>query len=382
MNPEQGRDAIHARAQQIALIQDAEGLGTGLVVSPDGWILTNKHVAPNAGPFRVVLASGQNVHGVGVHQSAHHDLAMVKVAVPTGAALDLERDVNDTFAVGDVVYALGHPRGCRFSVARGIISNPHREFDKEFFIQTDVSINPGNSGGPLVDEEGRLVGIVTMQLTFSQGLGFAVPGYTAADYVRYVHRLIRQGVVKVPAALLEAASQTVETPAEVVRRALDMLVEQGRVHIDEERFDDGYTRLKRRGAVIEVRCDGGAFEVVGKIAALGPSERGDAHFLGRLLALNATRELGGAAFGVSENELRVGVTRTSSRLDAATAFEAIDTVSHLAETWGEKVTSLYFEERPAPPAPAPVSADAPPTAVGAAVDPGYPVLQAPPKFPW
>jgi S1-C subfamily serine protease len=121
MNQGHDRDAIHARAQQIALIQDAEGLGTGLVVSPDGWILTNKHVAPNAGPFRVVLAGGQNVHGVGVHQSAHHDLAMVKIAAPTGAFLDLEREVNDAFRVGDVVYAIGHPRGCRFSVARGFI---------------------------------------------------------------------------------------------------------------------------------------------------------------------------------------------------------------------------------------------------------------------
>lgn len=381
MNPPDERDAIHARARQIALIQDAEGLGTGLVVSPDGWIVTNKHVAPNAGPFRVVLASGQNVHGVGVHQSVHHDLAMVKVAVPTEGFLDLSRDVNEDFRVGDVVYALGHPRGCRFSVARGIISNPHREFDKDHFIQTDVSINPGNSGGPLVDEAGRLVGIVTMQLSLSQGLGFAVPGYTAADYVRHVHRLILQGVVKVPSALLDAASQAVETPAEVVRRALDILVEQGRVNIDEERFEDGLTKLTRRGARVEVRVDGGALVVVGTVAALGPSELGDARFLARLLAHNATRDLGGASFGLHDRELRVTMTRGSSRLDVATAFEAIDTVSHLAETWATKVTSLFFDSRAEAPSAEPAASATTPIET-ATIDPGYPVLQAPPKFPW
>src|SRR5688572_9781656 len=83
--PMQGdtKDMIKQRTQQIALVQDSKGLGTGVVVGPDGWILTNRHVAPSVGPFRVILADGRNVNGVGVHQSSHHDLAIVKVGVET-----------------------------------------------------------------------------------------------------------------------------------------------------------------------------------------------------------------------------------------------------------------------------------------------------------
>src|SRR5258706_1332019 len=73
MSQDDARDMIRMRTGQIVLVQDSKGLGTGVVVGPDGWILTNKHVAPSVGPYRVVLATGMNVHGVGVHQSVHHD---------------------------------------------------------------------------------------------------------------------------------------------------------------------------------------------------------------------------------------------------------------------------------------------------------------------
>src|SRR5262249_27084083 len=115
----------------------------------------------------------------------------------------------------------------------------HREFEKEYFVQTDVSINPGNSGGPLVDRHGRLVGIVTMSFSYSQGLGFAVPGYTAADYVRYVRRLVRQGVVKIPEALLEHAAGDQRSPEDIVRGAIDALAETGKVSIEEVNTADG-----------------------------------------------------------------------------------------------------------------------------------------------
>src|SRR5262245_40123629 len=119
---EEAKDMIRNRTQHIALVQDSKGLGTGVVVGPDGWILTNRHVAPSVGPFRVILANGRNVHGVGVHQSSHHDLAIVKVGAETPEFFDVEVDVAEDFTVGEEVWAIGHPRGCRFSVARGIIS--------------------------------------------------------------------------------------------------------------------------------------------------------------------------------------------------------------------------------------------------------------------
>src|SRR5262249_43467791 len=77
------REMIRARSAQVVLIQDSKGLGTGVVVGADGWVLTNKHVAPSVGPFRVILANGSNVTGVGLHQSPHHDLAIVKVGAAT-----------------------------------------------------------------------------------------------------------------------------------------------------------------------------------------------------------------------------------------------------------------------------------------------------------
>src|SRR5262249_32882298 len=118
--PDATREMIHARSAQVVLIQDSKGLGTGVVVGADGWVLTNKHVAPSVGPFRVILANGSNVTGVGLHQSTHHDLAIVKVGIATPEVFDLARDVAEDFHVGEEVFALGHPRGCRFSVSRGI----------------------------------------------------------------------------------------------------------------------------------------------------------------------------------------------------------------------------------------------------------------------
>jgi hypothetical protein len=338
------KDMIRARSAQVVLIQDSKGLGTGVVVGADGWVLTNKHVAPSVGPFRVILANGSNVTGVGFHQSPHHDLAVVKVASATPDVFDLERDVTDDFHVGEEVFALGHPRGCRFSVSRGIISNPHREFEKEYFVQTDVSINPGNSGGPLVDRHGRLVGIVTMSFSYSQGLGFAVPGYTAADYVRYVRRLVRQGVVKIPAALLEHAASDQRSPEEIVRGAIDALAETGKASIEEEKAETGLTKLRRRNALVDVTCKDNVLTVTGRVATVGPAERRDAVFLEKLLKLNGGSELGGASFTLRDNEIHIGLSRPTTGLDGLQAFWAVDLVSHLVDSWGGRIAGLFFEQ--------------------------------------
>jgi hypothetical protein len=354
---------IHARTGQIVLIQDSKGLGTGLIVGADGWILTNKHVAPSVGPFRVILADGQNVHGVGVHQCVHHDLAIVKVGVPTPDAFDLARDIAEDVTVGEEVFALGHPRGCRFSVSRGIISNPHREFEKEHFVQTDVAINPGNSGGPLVDAEGRLVGIVTMSLSFSQGLGFCVPGYIAADYVRHARRLVRQNVVRVPEILLASAGQAERPALEIVRGAVDVLTSSGRVAIKEDEPERGWCKLDRKGSEIEVEVSNDTLRVWGRVARLGPGERADARLLLRLLEKNH-RDLGGPCFFVADEELRVGLLRPTTGLDALQSFWVIDQVSHCVEEWTAKVTAMAFGE-------ATVAKET------TATDPGYPLLQLP-----
>lgn len=360
----QTRSMIRARTGQIVLIQDSKGLGTGLVVGDDGWILTNKHVAPSVGPFRVILANGQNVHGVGVHQSAHHDLAIVKVGVATPDWFDTNRDVAEEYTVGEEVFALGHPRGCRFSVSRGIISNPHREFEKEYFVQTDVAINPGNSGGPLVSARGKLIGIVTMTLSWSQGLGFCVPGDTAADYVRYVRRLVRQNVVKIPEVLL-ANAQEAERPAlEVVRGAIDVLAGAGKISIEEEKPEEGWAKLKRKNSEIEVKVENDTLRVWGRVAKFGPGERSNAKLLFQLLQKNNS-ELGGPCFYIDgEDDLRIGLVRPTTGIDALQAFWVIDQVSHLVDDWSAKVTTMAFGGA---------------GAIGASGsdNPGYPIIQLP-----
>ena len=358
---------MRLRSSQIVAIQDAKGLGTGVIVGPDGWVLTNKHVAPSVGPYRVILADGKDVHGVGVHQSAHHDLAIVKIPLATGSYLDLDAEVADEHHVGEEVYAIGHPRGCRFSVARGIISNPYREIEKEYYIQTDVSINPGNSGGPLVDRVGKLVGIVSMMLSNSQGLGFAVPGHVAAEYQRYVRRLVRHGVVKVPEALLEKASAEQIPAEETARRAVGALVEAGKASIEEEKPEEGYTKLKHRSAFVEVSCQGGLFTVTAQVAALGPSERANPHFMAKLLELSGSRDIGGAAFSLKEHALQVVLMRPTAGLDGIEALWAIDLALHLALDWPTKIHALLFSGGPR---------------AQPAGDPGYPILTLPTDDAW
>ncbi len=380
------RDVIGQRSSQIVLIQDPKGLGTGLVVSSDGWVLTNKHVAPSVGPYRVILANGRDVSGVGVHKSPHYDLAILKIGMESDSFLDLDHDVAETLMVGTEVFAIGHPRGCRFSVARGIISNPYREVEKDYFVQTDVNINPGNSGGPLIDRDGKLIGVISMMLAYSQGLGFAVPGHIAADYVRQVRRLVRHGVVRVPESLLENASERVPA-VEAVRSAVASLVAADKASIEEEQPEQGYIKLKKAGALVDLTCRDGTFMVTGQVAAVGASEQGNARFLAKLLELNGTRELGGATLCLKDGALQAAILRPTAGLDAVEASWAIDLVLHIALEWPSKLTGLLFTDTNAPtgsgdlgypvvqPPPAPQDAEP-------AEDPGYPVIQAPPADAW
>jgi hypothetical protein len=335
------KDMIKQRTQQIALVQDSKGLGTGVVVGSDGWILTNRHVAPSVGPFRVILADGRNVNGVGVHQSSHHDLAIVKVGVETPEFFDLN-DLADDTTVGEEVWAIGHPRGCRFSVARGIISNPHREIEKDYYIQTDVSINPGNSGGPLVDRGGKLIGIVTLSYAYSQGLGFAVPAHTAADYVRMARRLVKQGVVRIPEQLLAKAASQEKGATEIVRSAIEVLMEVGEVGVEEENLETGFFKLVKRGLNVEVRTSDETLSVRGRVGMLGPAERSNANFLLQLLAINGTQKLGGASFHLDGDSLEIGIMRPTTGLDPLEAFWAMDLTLHLVTEWSKKVNELFF----------------------------------------
>ena len=154
-------------------------LGSGVIVSADGYILTNNHVVKNAKEIRVALNDGRNFAAKVVGTDPQTDIALLKAPADNLPALTLAD--SDKSKVGDVVLAVGNPFGVGQTVTVGIVSAKHRvtsgQMDEDF-IQTDAAINPGNSGGALVDVEGRLIGINTAILSRSggnQGIGFAVP---------------------------------------------------------------------------------------------------------------------------------------------------------------------------------------------------------------
>src|SRR5208282_3495768 len=155
------------------------GLGSGVIVSPDGYILTNNHVVNNAGEIQVVLNDGRQFTAKVIGTDPQTDVALIKINADNLPSLTLAD--SDKVEIGDVVLAIGNPFGIGQTVTKGIVSAKDRttsgDMDEDF-IQTDAAINPGNSGGGLVDTEGRLVGINSAILTHSggnQGIGFAVP---------------------------------------------------------------------------------------------------------------------------------------------------------------------------------------------------------------
>jgi len=176
-----------------------QGLGSGVIVSPDGYIVTANHVVEGADSVKVALASGEmklDARIVGTDRAT--DVALLKIVSKKPLAAIAIAD-SDKLEVGDLALAVGNPFAVGQTVTLGIISGLGRGgfgiSGYEDFIQTDAAINPGNSGGALVDAQGRLVGINTAILTESggsQGVGFAVP----ANIVRFVmDRLIKQGKV-------------------------------------------------------------------------------------------------------------------------------------------------------------------------------------------
>ena len=160
-------------------VPSEHGLGSGVIVSPDGYILTNNHVVNNASEIQVALNDGRQFTAKVVGTDPQTDVALIKINADNLPALTLAD--SDKVEIGDVVLAIGNPFGIGQTVTKGIVSAKDRTTSgdgDEDFIQTDAAINPGNSGGALVDTDGRLVGINSAILTHSggnQGIGFAVP---------------------------------------------------------------------------------------------------------------------------------------------------------------------------------------------------------------
>jgi serine protease DegQ len=169
------------------------GLGSGVIISPDGYILTNNHVVEGADEIEVVLNDSRRSRAKVIGTDPDTDLAILKVSLDRLPVITLGN--SDALQVGDPVLAIGNPFGVGQTVTSGIVSALGRNQlginTFENFIQTDAAINPGNSGGALVDGSGQLMGINTAIYSRSggsMGIGFAIPVSTA--------KLVLEGIVK------------------------------------------------------------------------------------------------------------------------------------------------------------------------------------------
>ena len=262
-----------------------EGTGSGVVIAPDGYILTNSHVVSGAQGLRISVIDGRTLDAEIVGADPATDLAVIRAGANGLEAAELGH--SDRLRVGQLVIAIGNPLGFQNTVSTGVVSGVGRTLRGESgrlienIIQTDAPLNPGNSGGPLVDSRGRVVGVNTAVILGAQGLSFAVPVDTAKWVVT---ELLRHG--KVLRAFLGVGGQT---------RPLDRRLQR--------RFD------------IEVET---AIEVV-SVERGGPAHRADVHHDDLIVTLDGQpiatvddlhRALASLASGA---DVRLGIIRQSER---------------------------------------------------------------------
>ncbi|MFL5356226.1 trypsin-like peptidase domain-containing protein [Archangium sp.] len=174
-----------------------QSLGSGVLVDPNGTIITNDHVIRGASAIHVILADGRELEAEVIGSDANNDVAVLKVSSkqPLPAA---KLGTSSDLMIGETVVAIGSPFGLSKTVTSGVVSATGRTFKADGrtyndFIQTDAAINPGNSGGPLLNVDGDVIGINTAIFASAQGIGFAIP----ADKVRRImEELTRFGKVR------------------------------------------------------------------------------------------------------------------------------------------------------------------------------------------
>jgi len=163
---------------------ELQGAGSGIAITPDGYVLTNSHVVDGATTLTVTFTDGQTVSASLIGQDAATDLALLQAHVSGVAHAELSTDPAPL--VGQLVIAMGNPLGFHASVSTGVVSALGRALRSqhgqliESVIQHTAPLNPGNSGGPLVDSRGAVIGINTAIIANAQGIGFAVPAVTVS----------------------------------------------------------------------------------------------------------------------------------------------------------------------------------------------------------
>src|SRR5437660_11877583 len=193
-----------------------EGSGSGFIITPDGYRVTNSHVAGGAAAIEVTLPDGRTASATIVGDDPHSDLALLKVAA--GDLGWCRFGDSARVRVGQIAIASGSPHGFQHTVTAGIVSALGRAMRAQTgrlldnVLQTDAALNPGNSGGPLIDTQGLVIGVNTAVILPAQGICFAIGASTVE---RVAIALIREGRVR--RAYLGVGGQTLALPRRIVR---------------------------------------------------------------------------------------------------------------------------------------------------------------------
>ena len=236
------------RSRRRSEPEERRGGGSGFIFTPDGLILTNSHVVHDANRIEVTVADGRRLPARTIGDDPATDLAVVQI---DGASL-VAATLGDSQAlrVGQLVMAIGSPYGFQSTVTAGVVSALGRSLRSysgrliEDVIQTDASLNPGNSGGPLVDSNGRVVGVNTATILPAQGICFAI-GINTAKFV--ASRLLRDGRIR--RSYIGVSAQTTPIHRRLVRY-YDLPKETGVIVLSTEPSSPAQRAGLREGDVI------------------------------------------------------------------------------------------------------------------------------------
>jgi len=315
-----GQKMVPTEGEGAGELRRVNGMGTGVVLDPRGYVVTNFHVVEGVKRIEVTLSSGRTVAATLVSHDPRTDLAVIKV--DAGVPLQVARiGTSSDLMIGETVLALGNAYGYEHTVTRGIVSALHRDVEVsrtqryDDLIQTDASINPGNSGGPLLNIDGEVIGINVAVRAGAQGIGFAIPIDHVLDVVSQllsVERLAHTWhglVVKADGGrgvVVEAVHR--RSPAECVgMRAGDLIKRIGDVavmhQLDIERALLG-RKPGERVPVTVVRA--GAEEQIEPLPA-GAVQKLQSRYRGGLLVAEVRPDGPAAEQGIRKGDILVGL---------------------------------------------------------------------------